>query len=102
MILWYSMINTAALNAYIIFTQIKCNDSNRKENHARLLFLKELAKHLEMPNLERQKEFPYIGRPTAEAMKRCDLRFGQPTAPAGQTKLSKRKRCYFCDHSKDR
>ena len=76
------MIDIAALNAYINFTQMKHNDSKGKVNHVRQLFLKELAKELEMPNLERPKEFPYIRRPTAEAMKRCGLRFVQSTASA--------------------
>ena len=95
MILWYNMIGIAALNAYIIFTQIKRNDSNGKVNHARQLFLKELAKQLEMPNVERRKEFPYIRRSFVEAIKRYGLFFGQSTAPADHTKLFKKTRGYF-------
>ena len=100
--LWYNVIDIAALNAYTIFTQIKRNNSKGKVNNARQLFVKELAKQRVMPNMERQKEFLYILRTTVDAMERCGLRFGQSTGSADYAKLSKRKRCYFCNHSKDR
>ena len=43
MILWCNMIDIGAQNAYIIFTQIKCNDSKGKVRRARQVFLKKLA-----------------------------------------------------------
>ena len=96
------MIDIAVLNAYITSTRIKRNDSERKVNDARRLILKELAKQLVMPNMEKRKEFPCIRRPTVEEMEKCGSRFHHTTASADHTKLSKRKKCYFYNHSKDR
>ena len=98
----YDMIEIAALNSYTTSTLIKHNDSEGKVNHVRRLILKKLAKQLVIPNMKRRKEFLCIRRPTVEAMDRCALRFGHTTASAGYTKLSKKKRCYFYNHSKDR
>ena len=57
--------------------------------------LKDLAKQLVMLNVEKRKKFPFVRRPTPEAIKRCGLRFGQPTAPADLTQLSKRRDVAF-------
>ncbi|KAE8289463.1 hypothetical protein D5F01_LYC11164 [Larimichthys crocea] len=107
MVLWYTMLDVATLNAYTSFTAQHPGYMGGVSN-ARRLFIKELGKELVMPHMKRRMEgTPKLQKHIIEAMGRCQLKKQNPatTQPQESTRQEgqrKRKRCAICPVSRDR
>lgn len=98
MTFFFNMIDVAALNAYIVFTQEHPN-YNTGTTHKRRLFLKDLAKELVMPHMQRRSTNPNLRQSVRECMKSfIDISVPQTV----QISATKRKRCSVCPSNIDR
>lgn len=68
MVIFYNMIDIAALNAFIAFTKEHPN-YQKDVSHKRRIFLKELAKELVIPNMVKRSQNPKLQRSVKERMK---------------------------------
>lgn len=101
------MLDVGALNAFTIFTAQHPDYMNGVPN-ARRLFIKELAKELIMPHMNRRMETSvHLRRNVTEAMATCGVKRGSAETTHPQEDLrqggkSKRKRCSLCPTARDR
>lgn len=73
MVLWQNMLDVGALNAFTIFPAQHPNYMSGVPN-ARRLFIKELAKELIMPHMNRRMETSlHLQRHVTEAMATCGV-----------------------------
>lgn len=99
MTFFFNIIDVAALNAYIVFTKEHPN-YNIGVTHKRRIFLKDLAKELVIPHMQRRSTNPNLRRSVRECMSRFIDICGPPAAHTSAT--IKRKRCSVCPSSIDR
>ncbi|XP_069823913.1 piggyBac transposable element-derived protein 4-like [Dendropsophus ebraccatus] len=96
-VLFSNMLDVAALNSFIIYTE------NHPEFHARRkdrrrLFLKDLCHELVMPHMIQRSDVKGLIKQTKEAMKRCGVQFQMIPGPGER----KRKRCFMCPRNVER
>ena len=97
MTFFFNMIDVAALNAYIVFTK-KHPNYDTGTTHKRRLFLKDLAKELVMPHIQRTTN-PNLRYSVLQCMKSIiDISVPQTV----QISATKRKRCSVCPSNIDR
>jgi len=100
--LFYRIIDSAALNAFVIFTQNVPNFGERKKEK-RQKFLKELALALIIPHRRQRFELQQTPQDVKQVIRRCGIFSAPSPAPStNQCRSAQRKRCYICPRSKDK
>ncbi|XP_076814690.1 uncharacterized protein LOC143460899 [Clavelina lepadiformis] len=100
LVLFYNLLDIAALNAYTIFRQVY-PDYQSGQGSKRRGFITDLANCLILPHMMTRQKIPQLHRATREAMVRCGLAFRSTSLQTANT-LQKRKRCSLCPHAKDK
>jgi len=100
--LFYGIIDSAALNAFVIFTENVPNfGENKKEKRQK--FLKELALALIIPHARQRFEVQQTPQDVKQAIRSCGILPAPSPAPStNQRHSAQRKRCYICSRSKDK
>ena len=100
LILFYNVLDIAALNAYTVFRQIYPNYLSGHFSRRRR-FITDLAESLIMPYTMTRQKIPQLHKSTKEVMMQDGLGLLSTSLQTGIT-LQKRKRCFLCPASKDR
>jgi hypothetical protein len=101
--LFYGMIDSAALNAFVIFTENVLNFGEHKKDK-RQKFLKELALALIIPHARQRQEVQQTPQDVKQVIRSCGI-FPEAPSPAPSTTQrhsAQRKGCYICPRSKDK
>jgi hypothetical protein len=100
--LLYGMIDSPALNAFVIFTENVPNFGEHKK-HMRQKFLKELALALIIPHARQSLEEQKTAQDVKQAIRSCGiLPAPSPATSTTQRHSTQPKRCYICARSKDK
>ena len=101
-VMWYNLLDVAALNAFLIFST-QNSEFEVGKTHKRRLFLRNLAKELVIPQMRRRLRVTTNLRSTVlVAMERCGVRREENVGTVCETPVTKRKRCHYCPSKKDR
>ena len=98
---FYGMIDSSALNAYLIFTHIVLAfGGNRPDKHSK--FLKELAISLIVPHAKRRLVAPQTTNIVRQIIRSCGILpvQAQVVQSMNNPSASARKRCFLCPRSK--
>ena len=99
-VMWYNLIDVAALNAFLIFSTQKPEFEVGK-THKRRLFLQNLAKELVIPQMRRRLRVTANLRSTVlVAMERCGVRREENVGTVCETPVTKLKCCHYCPSKK--
>lgn len=93
--LFCNMLDIAALNAYIIYTELY-PDWNRNRNYKRRLFLAALSKDLIRPLVQRRVSIPTLKQSTKASISMCGLVPPLPVAAPLVAPEGDRGRCLLC------
>ena len=100
--LFYGMIDGAALNAFVIFTENVPNFGEHKKDK-RQKFLKELALAFIIPRARQRLEMQQTSQDVKQVNGSCSILPAPSPAPSTtQHHSAQRKRCYICPRSKDK
>jgi hypothetical protein len=100
--LFYGMIDSDALNAFVIFTENVPNFGEHKKDK-RQKFLKELALALIIPHARQILEVQQTPQRVKQVIPSCGNLQAPPPAPSTtQRHSAQHKRCYICPRSKDK
>jgi len=100
--LFYGIIDSAALNAFFIFTENMPNCGEHKKEK-RQKFLKELALALIIPQARQRFEVQQTPQDVKQVIRSCGILPATSPAPSTtQRHSAQRKRCYICPRSKDK
>jgi len=100
--LFYGIIDSAALNAFVIFTENVPNIGEHKKEE-RQKFLKELALTLIIPHTRQRFEVQQTPQDVKQVIHSCGILPAPSPAPSTtQRHSAQRKRCYICPRSKDK
>jgi hypothetical protein len=100
---FYGMVDSAALNAFVIFIENVPNFGERKKDK-RQKFLKELALALITPHASQRLEVQQTPKDVKQVIRSCGIVPEAPTPAASTTQPhpGQRKRCYICPRSRDK
>jgi len=100
--LLYGIIDSYALNAFVIFNEnVSSFGEHKKEK--RQNFLKELALALMIPHARQRFELQQTPQDVKQFIRICGILPAPSPAPSTtQRHSAQRKRCYICPRSKDR
>ena len=100
--MFYGIIDSAALNAFVIFTENVLNFGEHKEEK-RQKFLKELALALIIPHARQRFEVQQTPQDVKQDIRSCGILPANSPGPSiTQRHSAQRKRCYICPRSKDK
>jgi len=100
--LFYGIIDSAALNAFVIFTENVPNFREHKKEK-RQKFLKELALALIIPHTRQRFEVQQTPQDVKQVIRSCGILPALSPAPSTTHRHSAQcKRCYICPISKDK
>ena len=100
--LFYGIIDSAALNAFVIFTENVPNFGEHKKEK-RQKFLKELALSLIIPHECQDFEVQQTTQDVKQFIRICGILPATSPAPGTtQRHSAQRKRCYICPRPKDK
>jgi len=100
--LFYGIIDSAALNAFFIFTENMPNCGEHKKEK-RQKFLKELALALIIPQARQRFEVQQTPQDVKQVIRSYGILPATSPAPSTtQRHSAQRKRCYICPRSKDK
>jgi len=100
--LFYGIIDSAALNAFVIFSEIMPTFGEHKKEK-RQKFLKELALALIIPHTRQRFEVQQTPQDVIQVIRSCSILPAPSPAPlTTQRHSAQRKRCYICPRSKDK
>jgi hypothetical protein len=100
--LFYGIIDSAALNAFVIFTEnVPKFGEHKKEKRQK--FLKELALALIIPHARQRFEVQQTPQDVKQVIRSCGILPATSPAPSTtQRHSAQHKRCYICPRSKDK
>jgi hypothetical protein len=102
MSLFYGMIDSAALNAFVIFTENVPKFGEHKKGK-RQKFLKELAFAVIIQHARQRLEVQQTPQHVKQVIDSCGIVPAPSPAPSTtQRHSAQRKICYFCSRSKDK
>jgi len=100
--LFYGIIDSAALNAFVIFTENVPNFGEHKKEKQQK-FLKELALALIIPHARQRFEVQQTPQDVKQVIRSCGILPVPSAAPSTtQRHSAQHKRCYICLRSKDK
>jgi len=100
--LFYGIIDSAALNEFVIFTENVPNIGKHKKEK-RQKFMTELALALIIPHARQRFEVQQTPQDVKKAIRSCGILPTPSPAPSTtQCHSSQRKGCYICPRSKDK
>jgi len=100
--LFYGITDSAALNAFVIFTENVPNFGERKKEK-RQKFLKELALALIILHARQRFEVQQTPQDVKQDIRSCGILPAPSPAPSTtQCHSAQRKRCYICPRSKEK
>ena len=100
MVLLYSMLDVAVINAYTLFIDLHTEYMNGV-NQKRRLFLKVLVKELVMPHMAWRQKQPALKRYVKDAITECGLIFLPMIQLPSTCLLQKQKTCQICRTAKN-
>jgi len=100
--LFYGIIDSAALNAFVISTEnVPKFGEHKKEKRQK--FLKELALALIIPHARQRLEVQQTPQDVKQVIRSCGILPATSPAPSTtQRHSAQHKRCYICPRSKDK
>jgi len=99
---FYGIIDSAALNAFVIFTENVPNFGEHKKEKGKK-FLQKLALALIIPHARQRFEVQQTPQDVEQVIRSCGILPAPSPAPSTtQRHSAQRKTCYICPRSKDR
>jgi len=100
--LFYGIIDSSTLNAFVVFTENVPNVGERKKEN-RQKFLKELAIALIILQARQRLEVQQTPQDVKQVIRCCGILPAPSPAPSNsQRNSAQRKRCYICPRKKDK
>lgn len=98
-VVWSNMMDVAAHNAFLLFIE-EHKEYEKNRSDKRRLFLKELAKQMILPYMERRSKNPNLQKSILEDVEKFIPR--ELTDKPANKKSATKKRCFLCPTKKDR